>query len=345
MQPLDVRDFGAEGDGESDDSAAFQRALEAAAESRGTVFVPDGVFRCADVKVPPQTGLVGNPTWRYTEPGGSILRLSNEKAACLLNLTGAIGCTINGLCLDGGKLGEGVHGILVDKPDYITEDAFRIERCWVARFTGDGVHLGRIWCFSIRHSMVAFNRGNGLWLKGWDGFVLDNWFSGNRQAGFGAFEENASITMVGNRIEWNQLGGIVLHAGGHYNISSNYIDRSGGPGIDLHDRCRQMTIVGNVIYRSGKPWRELSKHDSSHARLEGGEGIVFSGNMMTMGRDDGGKGDWSPRCAMVYGGLTNSVIASNVMHNAALEELMIDLGGHGEGVVVRDNVGSLGSPR
>src|ERR1035438_1598757 len=54
----------------------------------------------------------------------------------------------------------------------------------------DGVRLTRAWCFSIRHSMIAYNAGDGISLRGWDGFFLDNWLSGNLGAGFAAREEN-----------------------------------------------------------------------------------------------------------------------------------------------------------
>ena len=229
-----------------------------------------------------------------------------RKARCLLDMTGAIGATVDGVCLDGHRLGEGIHGILVDKPEYKVEDAFRIERCQIARFTGDGVRLNRIWCFTIRHCMVAYNQENGLRLRGWDGFVLDNWFSGNGAAGYGAYEENASITMTGNRIEWNRAGGIVIHGGNHYNITGNYLDRSGAPAISLLGEggpCSVVAITGNVIYRSGAPWRELDRKDSSHARFEHVQGLVCTGNTMNAGRDDGGRGQWSPRCGIVYGRL------------------------------------------
>ena len=53
-----------------------------------------------------------------------------------------------------------------------------------SRFTGDGVSLAHAWCFSVRHSMLAYNQGDGLRLRGWDGFLSDNWFSGNKRARF-----------------------------------------------------------------------------------------------------------------------------------------------------------------
>ena len=138
--PINPRQFGATGDGKTDDTKAMQRALDAAGEEHGAVFVPAGVYLCADLRMQPNTAIVGVPTWNYGGPGGTILRLANGGAKCLLNIAGAAGATIDGLAFDGAGLGQGIHGIFLDKPDYGKhEDAFRIERCQVARFTGDGV--------------------------------------------------------------------------------------------------------------------------------------------------------------------------------------------------------------
>ena len=84
---LDARAFGAQGDGKADDTGAIQKALEAAAEVRGTVFFPAGTYLCSELRVPPQVGLAGDPTWSYRHFGGAILKLADERAACLLNLT------------------------------------------------------------------------------------------------------------------------------------------------------------------------------------------------------------------------------------------------------------------
>ncbi len=359
---LDARAFGARGDGKADDTGAIQKALEAAAEVRGTVFFPAGTYVSSELRVPAQVGLAGDPTWSYRDPpsqgataplrraggfGGAILKLADERAACLLNLTGAIGATVSGLCLDGDRIGERVHGILVDKPDYgRQEDTPRIERCRIAGFSGDGIRLERIWCFSVRHCMSGRNGGCGLRLRGWDGFILDNWFSGNREAGFGAYDENASTTVTGNRIEWNRQGGIVIHGGDHYNFGNNYVDRSGGPGISLLPRgdrvCYHISVTGSCIWRSGKPeWQSGDGHQSAQVRFERVHGLTFTGNTMMTGRDDNGRGERSPNFGIVYGRLENSIIQGNVLHDGALKELLVDLGGHGPGVIVRDNPGRL----
>jgi len=43
----------------------------------------------------------------------------------------------------------------------------------------------------------------------------------------------------------------------------------------------------------------------------------------------------------LYGGLKDCVIANNTLFEESLRELMVDNGGHGDGVVVNDNPGSL----
>ena len=344
---LDVRGFGAVGDGQADDTAAIQQTIDKAAEVGGTVRLPAGVYACSGLKLHPRVGLAGDPTWSYRDFGGAIVRLRDPSARCLIDLTGAFGATVSGLCLDGARLGEGVHGIMIDKADYgQQEDTPRIERCKIAYFTGDGVHLGRIWCFSVRGCMIAHNGGNGIYVCGWDGFILDNWLSGNHQAGYGAYEENAAVTMTGNRIEWNQGGGIRINGGDHYNITGNYIDRSGGCGIHLTWRgnvpCRVISVTGNVIYRSGKPdWRPLEQYESSHVLCDGVCGLTLVGNSFSAGQDDGKKGQWSPSYGIVYRHLTDSVIKDNVLFHGAMGDLLIDLGQHGSGVIVSDNPGSL----
>jgi len=65
------------------------------------------------------------------------------------------------------------------------------------------------------------------------------------------------------------------------------------------------------------------------------------GNSLSAGRDDGGKGVWSPAFGIVCKNLQNCVIAHNVLEGAALRALILNQGGHGQGVVIKDNPGSL----
>jgi hypothetical protein len=341
---LDATKLGAVGDGKTDSTPALQRALIAAGQTSGAVFVPPGVYLTHELHVPPGIAIVGIPAWNYSGPGGTVLRLAKGASTCLLNLTEARGATVEGLALDGQGLGKNVHGIFVDRSEYGKhEDGFRIERSQVARFTGDGASLMKVWCFSVRHSMFAYNGGDGLNLRGWDGFLLDNWFSGNQRAGFAARQENASITFTGNRIEWNNEENMLVTGGDGYQITGNFFDRAGSCGLALRkgqNPCTQVTVTGNFFKRSGK-MVDPGSQDSAQILLDGATGVTLIGNNLQSGRDDGGAGKYSPSYGIVYKGLRNCVISNNVLHNGALRQLLLDQGEHGEGVLVKDNPGCL----
>ncbi|HEX4007068.1 MAG TPA: glycosyl hydrolase family 28-related protein [Acidobacteriaceae bacterium] len=352
---LDARNLGATGDGHTDDTAALQRALDAAAEKSGGVFLPPGVYLTRELHVRPGIALIGIPAWNYSGPGGTTLRLAGPDAPGLLNLSDARGSTIDGIALDGRNLGQNVHGIFTTRTAYGPhEDGFRIERSQIAHFTGDGVHLDHAWCFSVRHCESISNRGDGLSLRGWDGFILDNWLSGNGRAGFAARDENASVTFTANRIEWNHEENMVIVGGDGYQITGNFFDRAGTVGIALRHNpqtagwnkgpCTQVSITGNFVKRSGK-FAPAGTHDSAQILLEDATGVTCTGNVLESGRDDGDQGLWSPSNGIIYRGLENCVVANNVQHQGALQQLMVDLGGHRDGVVVKDNPGSLFTPK
>ena len=341
---LNARKFGAAGDGKRDDTRALQQALDAAGEISGGVFVPPGIYLTQELHMRADTALLGVAAWNYSNPGGSVLRLATADSTCLLNLSDARGSSIEGLALDGALLGKSIHGIATSRTTYGKhEDGFRIERCQVARFSGDGAHLECAWCFSVRHSMLAYNLGDGLNLQGWDGFLLDNWFSGNQRAGFAARRENASVTFTANRIEWNGEENMVITGGDGYQITGNFFDRAGTCGIALRKGtvpCTQVTITGNFIKRSGK-LIDAESHSSAQIFLDESKGITCVGNSLQSGRDDGGGGIYSPSYGIVYRGLENCVIRNNVLHDGALRQLMLDMGGQQQGVLVSDNPGRL----
>lgn len=349
MQTIfDITAFGAVGDGKTDCTKAIQAALDAAAECRGVVTVPPGVYLTGRLKMGNGVSLEGHSAWSFRSYGSSIFQLNDPEADCLVDITGAFGCSIRGMSLNGCNLGENIHGVKLYWDDYnggSEEDTPTIDDCRIGNFTGNGVHLEHIWCFSIRHSMVCFNKGAGLYIDGWDGFVLDNWFSGNMKGGMAGGPNVASITATGNRVEWNRLAGFYLPNANCCNFTGNYFDRSGGPGLVLGaegDWAMSVTVTGNIIYRSGKPGNEpfADPYDDSHVRLTNCNNVVLTGNTFRIGRDDQGKGIWSPAYAIIVKDCNQCIVKDNVWNRGALKEGIIVLGENPD-VVIDGNIGSV----
>lgn len=342
---INVRHYGAVGDGVSDDTTAIQSAIDAAAErGGGCVWVPSGTYAVSTIRLRTFVALVGQPTWSYHKPGGTCLRLIDAQAKCLVDFTGSHGARLVGLGLEGGELGENICAVYIDGINHEEEDTLFVEHCRIAHFTGDGIRLDNVWAFTVRKNMVIFNRGDGVNFSRWDGWINENIFNNNQGYGIRGCAPNASISIVSNRIEWNYKGGILVEGGNHYHINDNYIDRSGGPAIHLRGDAKgplhTFAITGNLIYRSGAKSDDGSDQ-SSHLLFENLAGLTCTGNTMHIGVNDSGTGKRSPALGIVLEGLQDSIIQANTLFHGATMELVTDLGGHGDGVIVRDNVGRL----
>ena len=112
-EPLRVADFGALADGSSDDTAAFQRALDAAGKTPGsTVHAPAGRYRIGgSISVPASTTLKGD----FVGPGG--------RSGSILLVTGGKGRADGPACvaLSGGK--STLTGFVMEYPDQNPEAA------------------------------------------------------------------------------------------------------------------------------------------------------------------------------------------------------------------------------
>ncbi len=350
---FDITAYGAVGDGRTDCTEAIQKALDDAALCRGVVTVPPGTYLTGKLRMGKGVSLEGHSAWSFRSFGASVFELNDPAADCLLDITGAFGCAVRGMSLNGKRLGSGVHGVKLYWDKYnggAEEDTPTFDDCRIGNFTGDGVHLEHIWCFSVRHSMICFNAGAGLYIDGWDGFVLDNWFSGNARGGMTGGPCAASITATGNRVEWNRLAGFYLPHANCCNFTGNYFDRSGGPALVLGvpgGGASAISATGNLIYRSGKPY-ENAEHqplpfkdpfDNAHVRMTGCEDVVLTGNTFRLGRDDGGRGVLSPAYTVVIQNSHHCIVKENVWANGCLTEGIVELDGNHD-LLLGDNLGT-----
>jgi len=352
---VNPKDYGAIGDGKTDDTQAIREAVKVASETSGVVFFPHGIYRTDVIYLPLAVCLKGEPTWSFKFQGRTILTPLKEDQECLIEVSDALGSTIHGLCLDGRYIGENMHGISMCRERHVTpgEHAVRIDTCKIYNFTGNGMNMIGNWAVSVRHSFSSHNKGYGFYLHGCDGFIVDNWFSGNGKAGFGGETWNSAVNFTSNRVEWNNECGLKLKGSMRYNITGNYIDRSFGPAIiiesapNYHERIGRshtvipfaITITGNTIVRSGKNAEPDSDNDC-HILMKKAAGISIVGNTFNVWKDDGRNGRVSPNYGIILEECSHCVIANNAMLPGAVKELILDRGGHGEQVIIKDNVGA-----
>lgn len=344
---FNVRDFGARGDGKTADSASIRKALDAAGKVHGTVFFPPGIYLCHDLRVPSHVCLCADPVWGYRGDltQGAALMLDSADASALLDVTDSVGVRIRGLVLSGADIrtDKPIHGIFLNNEKRYSkcENILTIEDCKVMKFPGDGVFLKRAWLFVIRRNLFMKNDGCGVRVRGCDGFVSDNQFSSNGGDGF-SYEMGCSTVMfTANRVEWNHGCGLNICEGDTWNITGNSFDRNWGAAIRV-EKINTSTITGNTFRRCGKDSAKLpdGKEASAGVILLCSQGLTVTGNAFVAGHDDGGTGDNTPQVGMIVEGLTNSVITGNVLHRGYMKTPFVDRGGHGEGVIIKDNPGS-----
>ena len=346
---FDITDFGAVGDAKTDCTAAIQTALDRAGEVSGCVTVPPGIYLTGELKMRAHTRLEGKSAWSFRSDGLSTFRLNDENAKCLLDITGAFGAAVMGVSIDGAKLGKNIHGVYLYWDKYnggAEEDTPTIEDCRIGNFTGNGVHLEHIWCFSVRHSMLHRNDGCGLYIDGWDGFLIDNWFTANKKSGILGGPCVASVTATGNRVEWNSQAGFKFGAGSHVNVTGNYFDRTFGPALWLGEEdggsFRDTTVTGNIFYRGGCPDRCPDgqfkyEYESSHVYLARAVNVTITGNTLKWGVNDGGGGTKSPAYGIVVRNSDCIIAQSNVMHEGYTKQGIVwDEQG---GCIIKDNLG------
>ncbi len=324
---FDITDFGAVSDGVTDCTEAIQAAIEAARKVWGKVLVPPGNYLTGYLKVGNGVTIEGTAGWSFGAYGLSTFTLNDPKAKCVLDVTDAWQCTIKGISLVGKYLGKNVHGIY----SYNRGTSFGgnpiIDDCRIEHFTGDGIHFEHQGCFKVLHSMMFENRGAGLYLYGCDGFILDNWLTGNLNCGM--YGSNASaLTLTANRVEWNGVAGIKLDCGDTAEITGNSFDRNSGPGLWLGSEewlYDGVSVTGNNFRRNGNKATSAcaSPYERSHLYMENVTNAAVTGNTFMLGRDDGDGGVYSPDFSIFLDDCDAVTVTGNSMKNGALKESII----------------------
>ena len=263
---VNVKDYGAIGDGSTDDTFAIQSAIEAVTPG-GRVLFPEGTYI---ISIPlvmyPQVALQGLHEPRYdpaatpTSPCALKASAGFVGAGMITYQAGAYGVTLRNLALigPGEAHASGAHGVrLPDEADVTGELGWVLDKVTIAGFPGSGVY-GHGWVLDIlnchiarcdwgiladstnalldtriTNSMIYFNRNGGLGMKG--------------------STRSGQVTVVGSRFE---------RSGNTYGDPASPIAFD-APGVRLGN-CQDIQLLGVSTDANTGPGLWIEREDPAY---------------------------------------------------------------------------------
>jgi hypothetical protein len=298
---IDVRYFGAVGDGVTDDRLAIQAAIDAADDAEPahpsppmtapapaageTVHLGRGNFLVSQYSIPQ-----GNQPWCLKVPARVSLVGAGRGATALYQVT-SINTSVRllhiegndvriaDLTLDGNKAHQSVnehrHGIFANSANRLV-----VERVTSQNFTGDGFYLYQNANNSTFRDVIATgNNRNGLTMGSQvDGIVI----AGSRFSGNAAQQVDSEAP--GYTVNDVSITGCILDSAGS---TGSYVLTISGSGTAT--RSRNWTVAGNVIH--------------------GGINVVWADDVTITGNT--GTNPTTSRCVRVYRHCRNVTISGN----------------------------------
>lgn len=280
--------FGAKGDGTTDDTAAFTKAL---APNR-PLFVPGNrVYVVGDLSIPARSVIYGRSVNGYTLVY-SISTTFQRKAGCTRIFNVLDGMQLSDVTLNGvdrtcvGIGGVGSFGLMRNVyvgycSKGIGDGGANYNFCTMVQCTVFGCTIG---ISNLRDSRVSACNIAACISHGID------------------LEAGANDNMItGCKIEFNGANGINLVGALDNTICGNIIDRSYINGIGMTSGSNNNTITGNMFRRNGGNDTGTFGQDS-HIYINSCNYVTISGNMTRIGQEDNLTGPITPRYIYTLGG-------------------------------------------
>ena len=230
------------GGGETDQTAMLQRAIDAAAHSGTTLFIPAGIYSTRRLTLKSGTHIKGVPgrTILRARGGGSIIKVES-----------AHNMRLSGLILDGNHQTLGVDGALLVADDVSGLD---ISECRFIRSNEDGIALQ---CVSGRIAGCTMSRIGGTALSSvecCDLAIMANTIEHTATGlSLSGAPDNSSVVAKGNVIHDLFMRKMLPHSGVGIVVDcgavirDNVIDGAPAYGIRIAGDRQHVRVTGNSI--------------------------------------------------------------------------------------------------
>jgi pectate lyase-like protein len=211
---VDVKQKGAKGDGETDDTAAIQAAIDEVAGTGGTVFVPDGTYMVVAAAGKKRLALKSEMTLKLAK-SATLKAIPNAAAKySVLWISGVSNVTVTGGTLEGdreehkGKAGAWGMGIHINRgARHVTISELTSKKMW-----GDGFYVQGAKDVRFCSVIADNNRRQGLSIIDAEGLLVSNSIFKNTRgtrpgAGIDFEPDDAEQKVTDVRIETSQFIG------------------------------------------------------------------------------------------------------------------------------------------
>lgn len=273
---VNAKDYGATGDGVTDDTASIAAAITAAQSLGASVFLPPGTYVTTNV---------------LTLPAGVGLYSQSRSARIVTALNSHDGinlgsnCTVRSIVLEGANV-ERVAGGGADGIDSSDASNVLIEDCEIKKWGSRGIATGAApinWRIRANYVHENFDEGIFLWRGGYDNFVEGNHVISNQYNGI---DTNCTRTII--------RGNVVRGNGAAEGVGD--MDGIMVKGITSYDLA-YVIVEGNEVYSNFYHGISVNGADSNV------QGVIIRGNTVAL---NGQGGIW-----VQYQFATGNIIAEN----------------------------------
>ena len=301
QQWVTFEDFGAVGDGVTDDTAAIQAAINAV--GRAIHLLPGRTYLCGEVRPANGVHLFSHATAGYTT---DIVQsrpriLMKTGARCLFDVYQCFGFSITNVVLDGRDRSA---PLLTNGSDRLT--LFNV-RLLNGSFGLGGPKDPAETRYTntpqlIKCSVMSCGIGISNTI---DGFFTATEIANCRQAGIRMQAGANSNTFVGGRVEWTQEGANLVFSGSSNSLVSGWMfvgtlfDRGQLGNVQLN-YCSRLVFSGCLIHRGNRSG-STNPTENCNVYVGNSRDISFNGLITSRGPDDNGTGNNTPDYGFNFG--------------------------------------------